>query len=196
VSSPTYFDRALARGGVLMDIGVHLLDLVIWWFGEPVEFRYDDDAMGGIEVNCRLQCIFSSGLVGEIRLSRDCGLANRYLIRGAKGWLSWNVNEADKIAFGLHDSALALDAQLRDRITPGFPLRLGPCSADFHQSFVRQLCNVAAAARKQETLQVPGEEGLRSLRLIERCYRHRSLIPMPWLSQAEVARAVQLSAAL
>src|SRR3989304_3336253 len=55
VKSPAYFKKDNSQGGVLMDIGVHSLDLMQWWFGEPTEIYYEDDAMGGIEVNCQLQ---------------------------------------------------------------------------------------------------------------------------------------------
>jgi hypothetical protein len=44
--STTYFQRSTAAGGVLADIGTHLLDLITWWMGEPSEIRYEDDAMG------------------------------------------------------------------------------------------------------------------------------------------------------
>ncbi|MBI3881255.1 MAG: hypothetical protein HY301_14470, partial [Verrucomicrobia bacterium] len=68
-------------------------------------------------------------------------------------------------------------------------------AATYHQSFVHQLLNLAAAARGKETLRVPGEEGLQSLRLIEQCYRSRKLMPMPWLSEAELKSARELAAA-
>ena len=64
----------------------------------------------------------------------------------------------------------------------------------YHQSFVHQILNVVAAIRSQEPLRVPGEEGLPSLRLVERCYAHRKLMPMPWLSAKETEQAQALSA--
>ncbi len=192
VQSPSYFKRSHSGGGVLLDIGVHLLDLLIWWFGEPIEIHYEDDAMGGIDVNCRLRCQFA-GVTGTVRLSRDCELSNRYVIRGSKGWLSWNVNEADNIQLGLANSHLALDTKLHyvDRHA-GLP-RLAQPASNFEQSFTSQICNVIAAMQNKASLMVPASEGIQSLRWIEHCYQHRTLMAMPWLSPVEANRAQQLS---
>lgn len=192
VQSPSYFNRSLSGSGVLLDIGVHLLDLLIWWFGEPIEIDYEDDAMGGIEVNCALNCQFS-GVSGTVRLSRDCDLPNRYTIRGSNGWLSWQVNEANNIQLGLVDAPWALETTMYQKaFRTGLPALNCP-GFNFEQSFASQICNVVGAMRGQEALVVPGTEGLRGLRWIEHCYRHRQLMAMPWLSPSEVTRAQELS---
>ena len=86
--SAAFFRRAVAKGGVLLDIGVHVLDLLIWWWGPPVDVAYEDDAMGGVEANCRIRLTFAQGHSGEVRLSRDWPLANRCLIHCARvGWV-------------------------------------------------------------------------------------------------------------
>lgn len=193
VQSPLYFQKNTAQGGVLLDIGVHLLDLMVWWFGEPVALAYEDDAMGGIDVNCRLSCKFSQGFIGEVRLSRDCILPNRYFIQGTKGWLSWDVNEASEVEMGFENGSFALKAQLHDFDYQNSLPTLRKPSYNFQQSFISQICNVVEAMREQVPLVVSGTEGIRSLRLIEYCYRHRTLMPMPWLSKPEFNRAQQLS---
>lgn len=194
VQSAAYFKKSTANGGILMDIGTHVLDLMLWWLGEPVEVLYEDDAMGGIEVNCRLQCHFANGATGAIRLSRDCVLPNRYVIQGTKGWLSWNVNEADGIQIGFADSQYALDARIHTRQSPLFSL--GQPSYTFHQSFTSQICNIVAAVRGVEPVRIPGEQGIQSLRLIDTCYRERTLLCMPWLDEWEQVQARQLNNAL
>jgi len=40
---------------------------------------------------------------------------------------------------------------------------------------------------------VGGQEALAAVRLVESCYRHRTLMPMGWLNQREGARAEKLS---
>jgi predicted dehydrogenase len=193
VQSASFFKKEMAQGGVLLDIGVHLLDLLIWWWGQPVEVIYEDDAMGGIEVNCRLTLKFAEGFSGQVRLSRDCTQPNRYVIQAEKGWLSWTVNEAEQIQIGFYETDFALNAQLHENKTEGHLPTLGQPSFNFQQSFVNQFRNVVAAMQGTAPLVVPGEQGLKSLKLIEQCYRHRRLMAMPWLSEAEQQQAHQLS---
>lgn len=191
VASASFFKKETAGGGVLLDVGVHLLDLLLWWWGEPVEVRYEDDAMGGVEANSHLTLTFARDFTGEVRLSRDWTRPNRYVIRCTKGWVRWTANEADRIQMGFHGVDYAHHILFyehgREQDEPGRP------GDTFEQSFIRQLRNVIAAVQGTESLVVPGQEGLRSLRLIEQCYRHRTLMPMPWLSNQEVERARQLS---
>jgi predicted dehydrogenase len=187
VQSPRYFVKGDGNGGVLMDIGVHALDLMLWWMGDPLNVVYEDDAMGGIEANCRLRCTVSNGVIGEVRLSRDCVLENRYTIIGSKGWLSWNVNDASRIEMGFGEPSMGVKAEIRElEYSLGLPT-LGARALSFEGSFVRQLASVVEAARGAGPLRVPGEQGIRSIRLIEECYRKRSLMAMPWMSSAELA---------
>jgi predicted dehydrogenase len=73
--SASFFQKSNSQGGVLADLGVHVLDLLIWWFGMPEKVGYEDDAMGGLEANCRLELEFAGGVSGTVRLSRDTQLS-------------------------------------------------------------------------------------------------------------------------
>jgi len=61
------------------------------------------------------------------------------------------------------------------------------------QSFIEQIRNLLAAMHNDEPLRVSGEEGIRSLRLIEQCYNHRTLMSMPWLTPREEEKAQRLA---
>ena len=54
VSSDYLLKKDKAGGGVLFDFGPHILDLMLWWFGDYERVEYYDDAAGGIEANCEL----------------------------------------------------------------------------------------------------------------------------------------------
>lgn len=191
--SLSFFRKEVAKGGVLLDIGVHVLDLLVWWWGEPVAVHYEDDAMGGVEANCRLHLTFAQGHSGEVRLSRDWPLPNRYQIQCERGWLGWRVNEADKVQAGYDGAVYVFDGALHVASGSDQPVGLGKPAFTFKQSFVSQLLNVAAAVQGQAEPLAPGVAGLQSLRLIEQCYQHRQLMAMPWLDADERAAARQFS---
>lgn len=188
VQSASYFKE----NGVLRDIGAHVLDLLTWWWGEPEEILYEDDAMGGVDLNCRIHLKFPQGFSGDVILSREFRLPNTYSIQCESGQIRWDIDETSRIQTEFTNTCYYLDSELhkmsgrdRDLIVPG------PVAEDFHECFVNQLKNVIGAIHGGDVLAIPAEEGLRSLRMIEECYSQRKLMDMPWLSEQEVTRARQ-----
>jgi len=189
-ASASFFQKQHSQGGVLADLGVHSLDLISWWFGEPTSITYADDAMGNLESNSQLQLSYPNGLSGEVRLSRDTPCASRYEIEFQHAQVGWQVGDANHLDVRFRGSPLHLAAELREHL-PG-----NDHAADsYHQSFVRQILNVVSAVQGLEPLLVPADEAITSMRMIDTCYANKHLIPMPWLSSAEMERALALAAA-
>jgi predicted dehydrogenase len=186
--SADYFQRDTAGGGVLLDIGSHLLDLTCWWMGEPSEIFYEDDAMGGIDVNCRIQMKFQDGVTGILRLSRDCELQNRCVIRGSKGQVRWSINSPEELQLQFNGMTTMVVGNLREQ-SSALLTNLGRGVRNFEQSFVAQLRNVATAVQGTEPLFVSGQEAIKGMRLLDKCRAHASLMPMGWLNEREQARA-------
>lgn len=194
-ATASFFDKAQASGGVLIDIGVHVFDLLSWWIGDPEAFSYADDAMGGLETNARVVLHYGEGAVGTVHLSRDWATSNEYRFIFEQGMVCWPVNEANRLTVQLNDTAAALRADLIWPLTDGF--QESPQKVETNpQSFIAQLKNVLGAIRGRESLLVSGEEGARSLRLIEQCYQTRTLLKQPWLTPEESMRAEKLAAGL
>ncbi|HSH94916.1 MAG TPA: Gfo/Idh/MocA family oxidoreductase [Roseimicrobium sp.] len=183
-TSAAHFQKTHARGGVLLDLGVHVLDLVHWWFGEPDSMSYEDDSMGNLEANAMVSFRYKEALSGTVRLSRDTPMSNRFTITFERGTVIWKVGEAERLEVTFNGAPFALAGQLKTG---------GRTASTYPQSFVNQLIDVAAAARNGTKPQVPGEEGIHSIRMIERCYRSRRLMQMPWLSTAETGSATALN---
>lgn len=196
-TSMQFFKREQAHGGVLHDVGVHVLDLCTMWFGDPLNIEYEDDAMGNLEINCLLQLIYPDGLKGEIRLSRDWNTMNRMFIHCERGWIAWRPHDAQKF-----EMALGNDNASRDNVQDNvFQIDLtqpdshwllpaaGIPSMTFQQCLVRQIENALNSAIGREQPEVSGEEAMRSLKLIENCYATRRLMTMPWFCESERRRA-------
>ncbi|HKI86713.1 MAG TPA: Gfo/Idh/MocA family oxidoreductase, partial [Thermoanaerobaculia bacterium] len=175
LSSDYLFRKDLAGGGVLMDFGSHLLDLVLWWFGDPATIAYYDDAQGGTESDCRLELSFSSGLEGRVEISRIRDLPNTCRIEGERGTLEVGIWDPDPpVTLSLNGS----DVELKGgAVAPG-----ENGGGGFREAFRRQIDDFAQAVREGGTPRVSGAEARRSLQLIETCYATRGDLEFPWMS--------------
>lgn len=180
-ASDSFFRPEQTPGGVLLDIGVHVLDLLRWWLGEPGRIDYADDARGGLEANARLRAEFSprggagGSVAVDLRLSRDWATENVYVFRFARGEARLRVNRANRLELRFDGMDGALDGELRDEA--------GRARATDPQAFIAQLGDVCAAVREGRAPAVPGSEGARVMGLIERCYAERTALAEPWRAE-------------
>lgn len=182
-ASGFYFDRALAGGGVLIDLGVHLLDSLLDWFGPIVDVDYEDDDWGsGIEANCFLRTRHSGAhgtIVGNLRMSRTFPLDNRLLVRGSEGTAEINHHDLDALVLHRSIGEQAVNDTLRLQDNPG------------GGAFYRQLDNFVESIRGRQKPLATARSGVAVLECIERCYANRKRIPEPW---AEVPADEKVSA--
>ncbi|MCX5829563.1 MAG: Gfo/Idh/MocA family oxidoreductase [Deltaproteobacteria bacterium] len=158
------FDKEKAGGGVLMDIGVHLLDLLFWWIDDEVaSFQYADDNLGGLEATGEIQMTFRRGVTGHVKLTRLAVLNNFYTFYFEKGVLSWNPFTPRRI-YIRKDSNQTVSIKTEK----GAPVR-------------DLLLDFSAAIRDKRPPFIRGEEALQALKFIEACYSSRQAIPMTWL---------------
>lgn len=180
-ATDSFFRKEQTAGGVLLDIGVHVLDLLLWWLGEPLNFDYADDADGGLEANCRFTGDFPAGVRVRVQLSRDWATANCYVFRFDRATVHCRVNASNQLEFTLNGLPMSFAAELRELLPPRpapatVPLETNP------QAFIAQLVDVCAAAQSRRAPLVTGADALRVIRLIERCYQARQQLPQPWLA--------------
>ncbi len=112
-ASDSFFRKSVTPGGVLLDIGVHVLDLLLWWLDEPATLRYKDDAMGGQEANCRLELNYADGVQGEVRLSRDWPTRDGYTFFFERGIVRYHVNDANRLEITADGMPAPLDGRLQ-----------------------------------------------------------------------------------
>ena len=171
-ASGFYFSRPLAGGGVLIDVGIHLLDSVIDWFGPVSAFDYQDDDWGsGIEANAILDLEHDGpyGRVkGRLRLSRTSTLKNRFFLRG--GFATAEISLAKTDAVILHRDLASMP------VSQTLSLE-GSSSGD---SYTKQMDNFVGSVRGRETLRVDGWQAMRVIELVETCYARKRRIPEPW----------------
>lgn len=172
IASGFLFSQEQAGGGVLIDLGSHMLDLAIWWFGEPVLLEYRDDSMGGLEAECSVRLSFTgpqAPVTGTVSLSRLRTLANTVRIVGEHRAVEWDITtDVVRVQSNAGDSEAGL---------PGFPQ--SP-RRSMHEMLAEQLRAFARAATGLGEPTVSGEDALTVVGLIERCYRARRPLELPW----------------
>jgi predicted dehydrogenase len=155
----------LVRGGVLLNEGIHSLDTLFWWFGMPLDFEYEDDSLGGIESNARIKMTFTGDITGKFRLSRTCKLANQITIEG----------DAGKLSIPLYNQAQIFLTRGGHMVTQ----RLASCDWDFVGIVAEQLRDFVFSIEAAKTPRVTGDEGLRLIEFIEKCYAVKRQRPLP-----------------
>ena len=76
VASDSFWDPIKSGGGVLIDTGSHVFDLLFWWLGMIQLIDYKDDSFGGVEANCIVSIKSIDDSTGSVRLSRSMELRN------------------------------------------------------------------------------------------------------------------------
>jgi len=94
--------RRLSGGGVLVDLGIHLIDLAIWLAGEaPLSVRYDGHAADGweVETDAEVALGFSSGARALLASSFTHPLEPALNVRGQDGWASAPLYRPGELSF-------------------------------------------------------------------------------------------------
>ena len=160
-----------AGGGVLIDFGVHLLDLLLWWFGDLRAVACRDDAAGGIETECELALELAGAVPLDVTLSRSRALSDTVVVACERGTVEIGVFEPAMVRITPAGGTLPLVGTVPD---PEFE------RAPLATVFGRQLADFVAAIRGESPPAVTGEDGRRVVALAESCYALRRPLRLPW----------------
>jgi predicted dehydrogenase len=172
VASSFMFRKEAAGGGVLVDAGAHMLDLIIWWLGDYESVKYYDDAMGGVEADCELHLTMKNGAKGFVNLSRIRNLRNSIILYGDRGTIEVEVGLNSKIKLQFEDDTLYLTGQV---------FRDAKEVETYEALMKRQVLDFVQAIHNNCQPYVSGDEAKRSVALIEECYRSRQFLAEPWI---------------
>jgi predicted dehydrogenase len=176
------FDRTRG-GGILFDIGSHVLDMLTFWFGDIRIKRFADDSRGGVETNAQIDVETQSGIPGTVELSWTRSLRNTARIVGTRATLDveWYTSGAHlALPNGLHTLSGEITG---DR-------RLGGGADVFPMMFLAQLRRWCAWLRDntlEEERVADATDGRRNIELITSCRAMREQMAEPWREGATVA---------
>jgi len=189
VSSDAAFRRATAGGGVLTDIGSHVLDFLSALFGATTATSYADDAHAdGVETNCRIEVVCPEAS-GVVQLSWNQPLVTRLRITGSAGELMLDPGRIDALRVrrggGTWETRISTATWPSDLATRG----RGDTPRTHRDCVYHQLVQVLRAVTHGEDVPVDGERGLAVIRAIDSCYERATSFELPWLDAAERSQA-------
>ena len=165
------FDRKLAGGGSLVDVGVYCVNTVRWLTGrEPVEatayvWTLDPARFREVEENVAFQLKFSHGLVLQASSSFGAAQASFLHVHGEKGWAAL-------------DPAYAYDEERR--LFGKIAGRWFEKKFKVLDEFALELDAFAEAIRRGRDPEPDGNEGLRDVVVMQAIYRSaRENLPVP-----------------
>jgi UDP-N-acetyl-2-amino-2-deoxyglucuronate dehydrogenase len=180
-----YYDQAdwrgtwaLDGGGVLMNQGIHLVDLLVWYMGDPVEVRaYADTLHRRIEVEDALTATlrFANGALATISATTTAapGFPHRVEIYGTGGCVQiegesvrrWELADPSKMSVAPPEIGTAADAG-----AGGDPRGIAPTG------HIAIFADFIHALRKDCAPIVDGAEGQRSLATVLAIYKAAGLL--------------------
>jgi predicted dehydrogenase/nucleoside-diphosphate-sugar epimerase len=174
-------------GGVLTDIGCHLLDQLLFCLPGPAEvLDYRDNALGGIETDCstRVRLSFQGEPVeGRVELSRTRELRNTIRIECERGTLELANGERHHVSVMPHNMELVDrigDAARDYRLTASWEAdREAPGRAAYRL----EMNDWLAAIRTGQPPVLDGRTAVPVVRLIEDCYRQVRTEAEPWVCE-------------
>ena len=170
VASPAMFSKQMGGGGVLLDTGPHLLDNLLWWFGDYEKVEYWDDNCGGVEADCLLRLQFKSGLKGTVKFSRLRDLTNIVKVICERGVLEIPIGHSEEITLKVNGSDYT-------GYLGGKKDSSGVGNVGY---LLEEIERFAKLVLYKEPFFIKGEEAARTIQLIEECYANREELQELW----------------
>ena len=167
-TSASLLDKSKAGGGVMLDWGTHLVDILQWLFNGDLSLEaYSDDGLGRVEANCEARFRVKTKDLREVScvlaLSRTRKLGNNMVLRGKE--FSFEIRQSDPngVYFNIEGCTAKLEDARPDKSTLN--------------CFIEQIENFLDVSSDDIC---SGRDALKSLGFIESCYSNRQDIRYPW----------------
>lgn len=153
--------RALSGGGVLMDLGIHVLDLIVWLAGTaPVQVDYTGAVPDGweVEADADVDLRFPGDGFASLQASFSTQLGNRITVHGTEGWATASLYVRDELQVFADDARICRRAGLQ-------LLRLPD-----HDMYDAQIAHFCRAIQTGEPFRVRDDEVCATIDVVDQCY--------------------------
>ncbi len=168
-----FFFKKETGGGVLNDTGAHTLDSILWWLGDYDSFEYYDDSQGGVDANCKIYLVMKNGAKGTIELSRTRNLRNSAKIYGEKTQLEVQML-GSQVTISPSEENIKMIGNV---VSKSMKVeKIQPVQNIMREQFE----NWVSAIKNKKEPYISGEEGSKSIALIEGCHKNRKKLVTSW----------------
>ncbi len=154
--------RALSGGGVLMDLGIHVLDLTVWLAGQaPAQVDYAGSAAEEgweVETDAEVELRFPGAARASLQASFSTPMGNSFTVRGTKGWARTSLYVTTELTVFAEDARICRRAGLQS-------LRLQ--DRDMYDAQIEHFCRAIAMG---EPFRVGDAEVCATIDVIDHCY--------------------------
>jgi predicted dehydrogenase len=168
----SFLNPKLSGGGVLMDFGVHVFDMIASWCEEiRVEAYADDDQGAGVEASAYVRLGVRAGvhqLPVTVELSRTSPLGYSVAIDFEKAQVQADLNVGHEVTLTTKN-----DAGSPIRLSVGEPYGIGYYFAEEWREFASRL---NGEPEKKQCL----NDAVLATALVEQCYRQKKPLTLPW----------------
>ena len=168
------FRRGEVSGGVVVNAGIHSLDSLLDWLGDASIDAYEDDSIGGLESNARVQLSFPKGVTADFRISRTCKLSSLFRVACENGTVIFS--NRDTVDYSIErDGTTTRHRHESLAVTPA-------------ECWRAQLDDFIAAITERRRPRIDGAEARRVVGLVEALYRIKreraplTCVPLPGLT--------------
>ncbi len=168
------FRKESAGGGVLLDLGVHTLDLLLWWLGDLEVVEYRDNDRGGVESDALARLATPGGGEGTVEFSWTRRLRNTVIVEGERGTMEVALTSGRVRLSPAAGSEELLGTVSRQALDKGFDQR----PLDLTAATQRDWWNAVLGEGRPA---VSGLEGRRAVSLVRACYDVREPLHLPWM---------------
>jgi nucleoside-diphosphate-sugar epimerase/predicted dehydrogenase len=169
--SGSYFRKE--NGGILVNMGIHYLDMLEDWVGVLTPVAYRDDMGGGVEANAEFELHTRDGASVRLALSYTHALKNTIMLQGEHGTIHADVNDFEACSWECRLTALT------SRLQPLRPFRALTGPPDFISAFAEQFAEFGWVIAGHEKPRVDARKAAACQALIDWAYAHREPIHAP-----------------
>lgn len=155
--------RSLSGGGVLIDLGIHLIDLALWITdAQPTAIDYHASALPGWEVesDVELTLAFPGNASASLGASFSRPMDPSFRVTGSDGWVRTSLYDPTALSFFSERARICQQSGAQRLVLDGTSM------------YEAQIDHFCAAATSQAEFVVRDDEMRATMRVVEECYAH------------------------